>query len=162
MSIPSPDAPCLHTLGQPLQRHIPHRIDAVVVLILRLVRHIAVTILVPLVRPHIRYDTHAASCHMQAVTPKYIKTADDAVRTLRAGTHPQTLRLKLPDALRLRTVGHYLVIPRHPAVIRLACDVGVREIRAVYPLIYPQIAMSHHHMLQCRRVICETEVKTIA
>ena len=91
--IPSSHSTSLTMLCQLRQRHITDGIDAVVVFILWLVRHVPVTVFSPLIAPEVPDDTHAPAGDMDAVTLQNVKARYDAVLTLWACCHPQPLCL---------------------------------------------------------------------
>lgn len=86
--VPSPYSTNLPVLCQLRQRHITDGINAVVILVLWLIRHVPVLILPPLVAPQVAKYADAPARHMDAVTLQYIQTRHDAVLSLRRCRHP--------------------------------------------------------------------------
>ena len=113
-SVPPPDAARLTTLRQLGQCHITDGIYSVVVFIFWLVCGVAVTVFRPTVRPCIADDTLRPPREMYLISPQDVKTANDAVRSLRAGRHPQVLRLQLlycevkPHSFALRAISGFV------------------------------------------------------
>ena len=66
--VPSPYAPYLSVLCQLRQRHVTYRIDAVDVLVLGLIRHVPISILVPLIRSQVTDDTCGVSSNVHTIT----------------------------------------------------------------------------------------------
>ena len=88
-SVSQPNTSRVTLDGKVAERHIPYRINSVVVLVFGLVRLVAVAVFRPLIRTQVADDTLRTPCYMQAVTLQYIDTAHNAVVTLDARADPK-------------------------------------------------------------------------